>query len=835
MGDDEPLPEPVQYQSSTQAMTTLLQWFIYFLLFWQASCKISDNGLEWLLRFMFQFLHVMGITCKSEYVCQLALMLPSSLYLLRQFVDLKRDSFVKFAVCPKCASLYELENCTRQVGGQIVSNICTYKPFRSKRECGAALARKVILGSGKVLFYPHKLYCFNSIIDQVEGLLKRPGVPEMCEQWRERQVEEDIIGDVYDGCIWKDFLKFKGTDFLNSPRNLAFAINVDWFQPFKRRNDRSVGVIYLVLLNLPREERFKWENIIVAGIIPELAKEPKSLNTFLAPIVDELQALWKGVKLSTSLSSIPLKYRGALILASADLPAVRKLCGFKGHSAHRGCSKCFKYFPGGFNEKTDYSGFDRDLWPPRHNDSHRIHAERVRKASTQSKHEELATKYGVYYSCLLQLEYFDAIRFTAIDPMHNLFLGTAKHVFKLWIKKNFLTKKELKNLEDKISSFDVGTGIGRLPHRIASNYGGYTASQWKNWTLIYSMFCLKGILPENHVRCWQTFVLACQYLCSPVISKTDIIRADLLFVKFGESFERLYGKKAVTPNMHLHCHLKECVIDCGPVHAFWCFSFERFNGILGAMQVNGRSVEVQLMRKLLAGRFVWDVKFPSEFQDNFMPFFAQERNDLSDNFIVRNATQLFNSACCLNLGDFQWSDLSLVGLPNRFKHFVLDSEELRVLLDCYKTMYPREEIELTSNVARKYSNIMLGTEKFGSKMDCRNLRSARVMASWTTDNGSIDISAPSRPGIVNSYILHCVKLNGDFYQHVFAIVWWYKTDCDQGHFGKPAQVWKFYDYEPCGPALFMPVQRLKQKYACCSVTLNGVKKLVVSPIPRLFH
>lgn len=157
-----------------------------------------------------------------------------------------------------------------------------------------------------------------------------------------------------------------------------------------------------------------------------------------------------------------------------------------------------------------------------------------------------------------------------------------------------------------------------MPKRIASNYGGYTASQWKNWTLIYSMFCLKGLLPDSHLRCWQTFVLACQYLCTPVLSKSYIIKADLLFVKFGERFERLFGNKAVTPNMHLHCHLKECVTDCGPVHAFWCFSFERFNGILGAMQVNGQSVEVQLMRRLLAGRFVWDVKFPCEFQENFL-------------------------------------------------------------------------------------------------------------------------------------------------------------------------------------------------------------------------
>ena len=153
-----------------------------------------------------------------------------------------------------------------------------------------------------------------------------------------------------------------------------------------------MGVIYLVLLNLPREERFKRDNIIVAGIIPEMTKEPKLLNTFLEPIVDEFNPFWRGVKLTTSQSGTPLIYRGAILFASADLPAVRKLYGFKGHSAHRGCSKCFKYFPSSFGEKADYSGFDRESWPPRHNHSHRINAEMVRKASTQSKHDELAKK-----------------------------------------------------------------------------------------------------------------------------------------------------------------------------------------------------------------------------------------------------------------------------------------------------------------------------------------------------------------------------------------------------------------------------------------------------------
>ena len=130
-------------------------------------------------------------------------------------------------------------------------------------------------------------------------------------------------------------------------------------------------------------------------MVPEMSKEPESLNTFLAPIVDELKVFWIGVKLKTSQSKMPQTY-----LASADLPAVWKICEFKGHSARRGCSKYFKSFLTSFGEKTDYSGFDRDMWPPRHNSSHRIHAEMVRNASTQSKHETLATKYGVFYSSL---------------------------------------------------------------------------------------------------------------------------------------------------------------------------------------------------------------------------------------------------------------------------------------------------------------------------------------------------------------------------------------------------------------------------------------------------
>ena len=78
-------------------------------------------------------------------------------------------------------------------------------------------------------------------------------------------------------------------------------LNFDFFRPVKHRNDYSVGVLYPANLNLPRNMQFKWENIIVVGIITGLDKELRSLNEFLAPLVKEMKVLWKGA-LNTALN-----------------------------------------------------------------------------------------------------------------------------------------------------------------------------------------------------------------------------------------------------------------------------------------------------------------------------------------------------------------------------------------------------------------------------------------------------------------------------------------------------------------------------------------------------
>ena len=49
------------------------------------------------------------------------------------------------------------------------------------------------------------------------------------------------------------------------------------------------------------------------------------------------------------------------------------------------------------------------------------------------------------------------------------------------------------------------------------------------------------------------------------------------------------------------------MLDFGPSHAFWCFPFERYNGILGSYPTNKKAVEVQFMRKFVNSQSLRDL------------------------------------------------------------------------------------------------------------------------------------------------------------------------------------------------------------------------------------
>lgn len=201
-------------------------------------------------------------------------------------------------MCPKCHTLYNLDDCYEVVCGRKVTKKCTFVQFPNHRQhfrrakCGESLLKEVSLKSGGIKLYPHKVYCYNSIIDNLRQFLQRPGFVKKCELWQSRDIPDGFLADIFDGRIWKEWQYVGVKPYLAAPRNYAIMRNVDWFQPFKH-SVYSVGVFYMVLMNLPRAERFKPENVFLNGVIPGPHEPKHNINSYLQPLVAELNVLWK--------------------------------------------------------------------------------------------------------------------------------------------------------------------------------------------------------------------------------------------------------------------------------------------------------------------------------------------------------------------------------------------------------------------------------------------------------------------------------------------------------------------------------------------------------------
>ena len=75
--------------------------------------------------------------------------------------------------------------------------------------------------------------------------------------------------------------------FLSGENTFGLMLNVDWYQPYKY-SPYSIGDMYLVVMNLPRSERYHRKNLILVGIIPGPNEPSLTINSYLSPLVDEL-------------------------------------------------------------------------------------------------------------------------------------------------------------------------------------------------------------------------------------------------------------------------------------------------------------------------------------------------------------------------------------------------------------------------------------------------------------------------------------------------------------------------------------------------------------------
>jgi hypothetical protein len=148
----------------------------------------------------------------------------------------------------------------------------------------------------------------------------------------------DRITDFFDGEVYKRLLngpygqKFKNKDYL------TLLLNTDGISK-SSNSDLTIWPVYLAINELPSNERFCIENIIIAGL--SVGYKKPDFATFMTPIMANIVSLQYGVQIQFKNKENSLK-QFFLISAVFDKPARAAILNMKSSNSYDGCLKCYQ-------------------------------------------------------------------------------------------------------------------------------------------------------------------------------------------------------------------------------------------------------------------------------------------------------------------------------------------------------------------------------------------------------------------------------------------------------------------------------------------------------------
>lgn len=368
---------------------------------------------------------------------------------------------VDYVCCPTCSAVYHPGDLSPLLSGdyqtfylsqQLVVDpemlpvkspfYCLHKDTPDEHPCNTALfetsvgtARRGKGDEAHYLFKPKRTFPFQPMKSWLGRLLSREGVESSMDKAWDRCKRHDgsAAQDIWEAKFLSDF---QGADHqwfgTNSDKEgrYCFSLFLDWYNPFGNKisgKTVSVGVIFLACLNLPEGVRFLPQNVYLCGIIPgESVPKLQRSNHFLNPIVDELLEFWDtGVFFSrTALFPEGRLVRCALVVGVADAPAMSKIAGKLSNAS--GC-------PIHHMKIGDIGNLEVRSWETLTNGDYRKLAYEWRFAQNPNSRKVIEKRFGIRYSPLIRLPYWDPTRMTPPEPMHCLLLGLVQHhCRKIW-------------------------------------------------------------------------------------------------------------------------------------------------------------------------------------------------------------------------------------------------------------------------------------------------------------------------------------------------------------------------------------------------------------------
>ena len=140
---------------------------------------------------------------------------------------------------------------------------------------------------------------------------------------------------------------------------------------------------------------------------------------------------------------------------------------------------------------------------------------------------------------LIKLKDFDLSLGVVVDSMHNIFQGVIKQHTELLLFGRAIDPWYRGSSRSK--AIIIPSRISRYPRNI-EDCKNCKASEWRNWLLYYSIFCLKDIIRQQDLDHWKLLSEAALLLHKSSITTDNFHTARDLFYRYIQKFQETFGK-----------------------------------------------------------------------------------------------------------------------------------------------------------------------------------------------------------------------------------------------------------------------------------------------------
>ncbi|KAJ3862563.1 hypothetical protein EV359DRAFT_65525 [Lentinula novae-zelandiae] len=319
---------------------------------------------------------IKGLMRRQKIDSQVASRIPEDIHTIVNHYDLDPTLHISIA-CPNCYALFPftneaISNSETALRANQALPVCNERSHPDLPPCGAALWRTRCIGT-RTFVTPIRKQAFQDLQEWIGRILAIPGLEDIIDQHQQRPLPT---------------VEFLERDFIDSST----------FRCFK-------GADVTIIPGKPSRH---------------------NINHTLRRLVQQLLPFWKGVYyLRTARYTLGRTIFAVLIPAVCDTEGAHQLSGFASPSHTYFCRRCLLPIQ-------EIHNLDLEKWVMRDGNKHRQLAFEWRDAPI-ARRNMIYQENGLRWSELLDLPYWDPIRFTVIDDMHLGYLGLFEtHLREIW-------------------------------------------------------------------------------------------------------------------------------------------------------------------------------------------------------------------------------------------------------------------------------------------------------------------------------------------------------------------------------------------------------------------